>query len=162
MDPPLLGFLSLMQMGWHDVCDGARMLRDFLQHHSSSTLPLPHGAEQLGSLVAPTVDGGEEEAAVQGPVTATADAPLVALLAGFLAPQPVPSPSTASDSRDSDDTLAVETVTLAVETVASTVGSVAIASRGSFVSTCESRKLRSGVKGLELPARRMRTRSDAR
>lgn len=131
-DPPLLQLLSLFQLSWHDVCDGGRLLRAFLQQHPGAVLQPPAGAaaggKVVGSILLESEDGiqasfseagtaGEPATAQLGAgagVPAAAPNPLAALLASLLPPQPA-LPATAlqpavlppvqqpTDSSGSDD-----------------------------------------------------------
>jgi hypothetical protein len=66
IESPLLGLLGLtMGMSWHDVCDGGRMTRDYLERHPAGLPPPLPGAQTL-SLVEEEAEGATE-AAAQGP-----------------------------------------------------------------------------------------------
>lgn len=139
-----------MQLRWHDVCDGARMLRSFLAQLPGSRLPPVPAAERLGPLLHPP-PADEDEGAAGAPPAAPASDPssLASLLASFLPPQ-LPAAPAASDSSGSEDTCAV------APSPGSGAASQAAASSGSCLAPSESNSQapRSGLKGLHLPPRR--------
>ncbi len=64
VESPLLGLLALMmQLSWHDVCDGSRLTRAFLQQHPEGMPPPPPGAEAVLLLEQEEDDAVEEAAA---------------------------------------------------------------------------------------------------
>lgn len=158
VDSPLLGLLSLMQLRWHDVCDGSRMLRAFLPQLPGGVLPPVPGAQRLPPLLGPPAAGEDEAAvaAVARDAAAATAAPALdpsgfaSLLASFLPPQAAPAAAAAapapadSDSSGSEDTCAVAPASLA----AASSASCPAASEGDSLAP------RGGLKGLPLPARR--------
>ncbi|KAI3427229.1 hypothetical protein D9Q98_007164 [Chlorella vulgaris] len=64
VESPLLGLLALMmQLSWHDVCDGSRLTRAFLQQHPEGLPPPPPGAQAVLLLEQEEDDAVEEAAA---------------------------------------------------------------------------------------------------
>ncbi|KAI7838929.1 hypothetical protein COHA_007291 [Chlorella ohadii] len=138
-DPPLLQLLSLFQLSWHDVCDGGRLLRAFLQQHPGAVLQPPAGAaaggKAVGSILLESEDG---------------------IQASFILP-PVqqPTDSSGSDDMHFGSVGAEPGATSAGASLAAASASVA-SNLASLASTGDSRTPRGGVRGL--PARPPRGR----
>lgn len=181
-DPPLLQLLSLFQMSWHDVCDGGRLLRAFLQQHPDAALlppPAASSGEPVGSILmepsegqaCDSTTGSAAAKAVAAPLAAPAAGsnPLAALLASLLPPQPaaalaslappvvVQPPAQPCDSSGSDD-IHFGGVEPRASSVAAASASVA-SNLTSLASTGDSRIPRGGVSGL--PARPPRSHAAA-
>jgi hypothetical protein len=100
-DLPLLQLLSLFQMTWHDVCDGGRLLRAFLQQHPCAALLPPAAAadgQAVGSILIEAAEGeangskagaaAASDAAAPIGAPAAGPNPLAALLASLVPQQP--------------------------------------------------------------------------
>jgi hypothetical protein len=80
VESPLLALLGMaMQLTWHDVCDGRRLLRAFLQQHPAG-LVAPPGGEPLDILVAEAATEAAIPSKAAPAVTAAAPPNLAALL----------------------------------------------------------------------------------
>lgn len=175
-EPPMLQLLALFQLSWHDVCDGGRLLRAFLQQHPGAALlppPAPSAGEPVSSILVEPAEGAAGDSQAGTAVEATSPAaaaaapaaapnPLAALLASLM-PPPVAQPALQpSDSSGSDDIHFG-----GVEPGASSAGasraaaSASVASNlASLASTGDSRTPQGGVRML--PARRPRGQAATR
>ncbi|EFN56517.1 expressed protein [Chlorella variabilis] len=182
-DSPLLALLELtMQMSWHDVCDGSRLLHAFLRQHPAGLPPPPAGSEALSILVEPAVpaEAGSETATETVAASAAPALPTLSALLGLLAPgalqaagpglspllapasAPVPAVRPADSSSDSDVTVGgverrEETETdLAVPSPPSPSLGASLAAVSSSASTGSNGRARAGVRGLGLPPRKLK------